>query len=157
MQSPLGRYWRRLWYPCAYQHLSGKVQPDNQQGLEFVRKQIKHWVQQDLRATLRMGNVLTGALYVDLQHVENASGLASRFIRLWFYSKRLRWVHADHTKVDALLNKLNQIPLDTVVEDVQQVLATMTATTNLLAQTSDNINAKISNLICSFKSTSSDR
>ncbi|MGB2426859.1 MAG: intermembrane transport protein PqiB [Alteromonas sp.] len=148
MQSPLPGTILEEDYdiPVLINIYPGKVrQPDNQQGLEFVRKQIKHWVQQDLRATLRMGNVLTGALYVDLQHVENAPPASQVALLGYDFIPSASDEFTQITqKVDALLNKLNQIPLDTVVEDVQQVLATMTATANSVTQTSDNINAKIS-------------
>ena len=48
----------------------GKVRlEDSETGLKFLRERLARWIGKDLRATLRMGNVLTGGLYVDLQHV----------------------------------------------------------------------------------------
>jgi paraquat-inducible protein B len=51
----------------------GRVQqPDNAIGLAFIRKQTSLWIEQGLRATLKTGNLLTGALFVDLQHYPDA-------------------------------------------------------------------------------------
>ncbi|WP_100655618.1 intermembrane transport protein PqiB [Alteromonas flava] len=126
----------------------GKVrQPDNQQGLEFVRRQINHWVQQDLRATLRMGNVLTGALYVDLQHVENAAPVET--VKLLGYDV-IPSASDEFTqitqKVDALLNKMNALPLETLTSDIRRVIDDMSATAASVAQTSDNFNTRIEEL-----------
>ena len=126
----------------------GKVrQPDNQQGLAFVRRQINHWVERDLRATLRMGNVLTGALYVDLQHVEDPLPIERASLLGYDFIPTASDEFTQITqKVDALLNKLNDVPLENVVADIQQVIADMSATADSVATTSDNFNAKIAAL-----------
>ena len=47
-------------------------QPDTKEGLSAIKQTIRNWLERDLRASLRMGNVLTSGLYVDLQHVPDA-------------------------------------------------------------------------------------
>ncbi|WP_100641922.1 intermembrane transport protein PqiB [Alteromonas facilis] len=126
----------------------GKVrQPDNEQGLAFVREQMKHWVSHDLRATLRMGNILTGALYVDLQHVENAA--EAEQISLFGYDV-IPSASDEFTqitqKIDALLNKLNSVPFNQLAADIQTMLDDMSATADSVANTSDNFNNKINEL-----------
>ena len=39
-------------------------QPDTEEGLRAIKQTLRNWLERDLRATLRMGNVLTGGLYV---------------------------------------------------------------------------------------------
>lgn len=147
MQSPLPGTILEEDYdiPVLINIYPGKVrQPDNQQGLEFVRKQINHWVERDLRATLRMGNVLTGALYVDLQHVENPQPIAQSSLLGYDFIPTASDEFTQITqKIDALLNKLNDIPLDAVTEDIQRVIDEMSATATSVATTSDNFNATI--------------
>ncbi|MBT0587623.1 intermembrane transport protein PqiB [Alteromonas oceanisediminis] len=123
----------------------GKVrQPDNQAGLEFVRRQINRWVENDLRATLRVGNFLTGGLFVDLQHVKNPQPFTPIALLDYDYIPSASNEFTQITqKVDALLNKLNSMPLDDVVADIQQVIAAMSATAESVAQTSQNFDDKI--------------
>ena len=147
MQSPLPGTILEEDYdiPVLINIYPGKVrQPDNQQGLEFVRKQIKHWVSQDLRATLRMGNVITGALYVDLQHVDDPEPNPTVALLGYDFIPTASDEFTQITqKVDALLNKLNDVPLHTIAEDITNVIAAMSETANSVAETSDNFNAKI--------------
>ena len=147
MQSPLPGTILEEDYdiPVLINIYPGKVrQPDNQQGLEFVRKQIKHWVSQDLRATLRMGNVLTGALYVDLQHVDNPEPNQTASLLGYDFIPTASDEFTQITQqVDALLSKLNDVPLETIAQDITDVIAAMTETADSVSTTSDNFNAKI--------------
>ena len=60
----------------------GRVQqPDNAIGLAFIRKQTSLWIQKGLRATLKTGNLLTGALFVDLQHYPDADAFQAQVLK----------------------------------------------------------------------------
>ena len=150
MQSPLPGTILEDDYdiPVLINIYPGKVrQPDNQQGLEFVRKQIKQWVDRDLRATLRMGNILTGALYVDLQHVEDPKPVETASLLGYDFIPTASDEFTQITQqVDALLSKLNDVPLESIAADISEVIAAMSETANSVATTSDNFNAKIGQL-----------
>lgn len=150
MQSPLPGTILEEDYdiPVLINIYPGKVrQPDNQQGLEFVRKQIKQWVDRDLRATLRMGNVLTGALYVDLQHVDDPEPTDTTSLLGYDFIPTASDEFTQITqKVDALLDKLNDVPLDNIAKDISEVITAMSETADSVSTTSDNFNAKIDQL-----------
>lgn len=150
MQSPLPGTILEDDYdiPVLINIYPGKVrQPDNQQGLEFVRKQIKQWVDRDLRATLRMGNILTGALYVDLQHVEDPKPVETASLLGYDFIPTASDEFTQITQqVDALLSKLNDVPLESIAADISEVIAAMSETASSVATTSDNFNAKVGQL-----------
>ncbi|RDV24244.1 MCE family protein [Alteromonas aestuariivivens] len=116
----------------------GKVQqPDTPEGLKFVETTMRKWIAQDLRATLRMGNILTGGLYVDLQHIKDAP--ASQYASLNGLDV-IPTVSNEFNqltqKADAILDKINRLPLDTLVEDIRQVVADMEDAANSVDEAS---------------------
>jgi len=44
--------------------------PDDKSGVQKMDEQNRYWVRQGLKATLKTGNLLTGSLFVELQHFE---------------------------------------------------------------------------------------
>jgi paraquat-inducible protein B len=61
----------------------GRVQqPDNEIGLAFIKEQTSLWIKQGLRATLKTGNLLTGALFVDLQHYPDVPIFSSQSLQV---------------------------------------------------------------------------
>lgn len=106
----------------------GKVrQPDNQQGLNAIQQTMRNWLKKDLRATLRMGNVITGGLYVDLQHVDKPKD--SSEIQTINGYEVIPTVSNEFTqltqKADAILDKINQLPLSDMVANVQSAVDDM--------------------------------
>lgn len=45
--------------------------PDDEIGMKTMDKQHEHWIKNGLKATLKTGNILTGSLFIELQHFEN--------------------------------------------------------------------------------------
>ena len=133
----------------------GKVrQPDNQQGLAFVRKQIDQWVERGLTATLRLGNVLTGALYVDLQHVEGSPPPKTTSLLGYDIIPTASDEFTQITQqVDALLRKLNNVPLESIAGDISVAVAAITKTADSLATTSDDISTQVSQLDVNMMNT----
>jgi paraquat-inducible protein B len=118
----------------------GKVhQPDSQAGLDFLKARLQQWMQKDLRASLRMGNVITGGLYVDLQHVTNPNK-----VELISVSNIpvIPTVSSEFTlltqKADAILDKINALPLDTLISDVQNVATTLQQAAESVESTSED-------------------
>lgn len=102
-------------------------QPDTQEGLQAIKQTFKNWIERDLRASLRMGNILTGGLYVDLQHIPDPKGTA-RVKTVNGYDV-IPTVSNEFTqltqKADAILDKINQLPLKEMVENIQLAVEDM--------------------------------
>ena len=100
---------------------------------------MHEWIGKDLRATLRMGNVLTGGLYVDLQHDINASPLSVKTIS---DIEVIPTVSNEFTqltqKADAILDKLNNLPLETMIVEVTNVIDDIKAASNRVEQASSD-------------------
>ena len=101
----------------------GKVGlPDNQQGLEQVMAQNEIWVNQGLRARLQTGNLLTGQLFVELQHYPDLPELAmTRFLEYPVIPTTLDDFSQLTQKASDVLDKLNRLP----VEDLMSELTVM--------------------------------
>lgn len=102
-------------------------QPDTQEGLLAIKQTFKNWIERDLRASLRMGNILTGGLYVDLQHIPDPKG-TTRVKTVNGYDV-IPTVSNEFTqltqKADAILDKINQLPLKEMVENIQLAVEDM--------------------------------
>ena len=102
-------------------------QPDTQEGLQAIKQTFKNWIERDLRASLRMGNILTGGLYVDLQHIPDPKG-TTRVKSVNGYDV-IPTVSNEFTqltqKADAILDKINQLPLKEMVENIQLAVEDM--------------------------------
>ena len=102
-------------------------QPDTQEGLQAIKQTFKNWIERDLRASLRMGNILTGGLYVDLQHIPDSQG-TTRVKTVNGYDV-IPTVSNEFTqltqKADAILDKINQLPLKEMVENIQLAVEDM--------------------------------
>jgi len=120
---------------------------DSEEGLTFLRDRLDRWIRKDLRATLRMGNFITGGLFVDLQHVdqpETASLLSVNNVDV------IPTVSSEFTqltqKADAILDKLNALPLETLIADITAVINTLNAAAESVNETSDNFDETIAAL-----------
>ncbi|MBT82234.1 MAG: paraquat-inducible protein B [Alteromonadaceae bacterium] len=126
--------------PVLIRIYPGKVrEQDTQESLQAVKDTMHEWIGKDLRATLRMGNVLTGGLYVDLQHDINASPLSVKTIS---DIEVIPTVSNEFTqltqKADAILDKLNNLPLETMIVEVTNVIDDIKAASNRVEQASSD-------------------
>ncbi|NVK57990.1 MAG: intermembrane transport protein PqiB [Alteromonadaceae bacterium] len=120
---------------------------DSEEGLAFLRQRFERWINKNLRATLRMGNILTGGLYVDLQHV--ADPLPADQLAIKGYAI-IPTVSSEFTqltqKADAILDKINALPLETLITDITEVVATLNDAAESVNTASDNFDASIAEL-----------
>ncbi|QPG04761.1 intermembrane transport protein PqiB [Salinimonas marina] len=116
----------------------GKVrQQDNLVGLQKVKQTVSSWIERDLRATLRMGNVLTGGLYVDLHHAQNSSPIPVETVNgLEVIPTASNEFTQITQKADAILDKINRLPLNDMVADVRGAVTDMQSAAVSLEQTS---------------------
>ncbi|QCZ94047.1 intermembrane transport protein PqiB [Salinimonas iocasae] len=134
--------------PVVIKIYPGKVrQQDNQESLEFVKQTLRGWVERDLRATLRMGNLLTGGLYIDLHHAKKISQTSMETINGFEVIPTVSNEFTQLTqKADAILDKINQLPLDTLVGDTRAVIEDMQAAANALEETSSDVGLVLEDL-----------
>ncbi|CAD5282457.1 Paraquat-inducible protein B [Alteromonas sp. 38] len=127
----------------------GKVrQPDTEEGLNAIKQTMRNWLRKDLRATLRMGNVLTGGLFVDLQHVSKPDD--SDEIAVLNGYEVIPTVSNEFTqitqKADAILDKINQLPLDDMVSNVLLAVEDMKLAAQSVETASDDFDLLIENV-----------
>jgi paraquat-inducible protein B len=136
---------KRFDIPVIISIQPGRVmQPDNQQGLEFVKQQTLNWVGEGLRASLKMGNLLTSALFVDLQHYENAAPATISRLENYDVIPTVSNEFAQITaKISAVLDNVNQMELKNLASNTNQMLDNMTQTAQSLRQTSQNFDKLI--------------
>jgi paraquat-inducible protein B len=119
----------------------GRVQqPDNQQGLEFVRKQTLRWVQDGLRASLKTGNLLTGALFVDLQHYPDTEPALVNSVMGYDVIPTISNEFAQITaKINAILDNVNQIKVRNLSNNANDMLKQIAATAEALQATAGKV------------------
>ena len=134
--------------PVLIRIYPGKVrQQDTQESLRAVKETMHQWIQRDLRATLRMGNVLTGGLYVDLQHDKGAKPMSVNVVN---NIEVIPTVSNEFTqitqKADAILDKINNLPLDKMVTDVTAVITDIKGAANRVEEASGDFDALMADI-----------
>ena len=121
--------------------------PDNQQGLDSIKQQTLRWVDEGLRASLKMGNLLTSALFVDLQHYDNASPATIARVEGYDVIPTVSNEFAQITaKISAVLDNINQMELKNLASNTNQMLTDITQTAESLRQTSENFDQLIASV-----------
>tara|TARA_B100001245_G_scaffold231227_2_gene211812 strand:- start:1974 stop:2498 length:525 start_codon:yes stop_codon:yes gene_type:complete len=86
-----------------------------------------------------MGNVITGGLFVDLQHVDQPEPASLLTLN---NANVIPTVSSEFTqltqKADAILDKINALPLETLIADITTVIDTLNAAAESVNETSDN-------------------
>jgi len=115
----------------------GRVQqPDNAIGLEFIRKQTSLWIERGLRATLKTGNLLTGALFVDLQHYPNAPLIKTQRLQGYEVVPTISGEFTEiTTKVTAILDNINDIKLKAISDNANNMLSQIAQAAQALQST----------------------
>jgi paraquat-inducible protein B len=120
---------------------------DSEEGLAILRERLGRWIRKDLRATLRMGNVITGGLFVDLQHVDQPEPTSLLTLN---NANVIPTVSSEFTqltqKADAILDKINALPLETLIADITSVIETLNRAAESVNETSDNFDETIAAL-----------
>lgn len=115
-------------------------QPDNRQGMEFVRAQTLHWIERGFRASLKLGNVLTGALYVDLQHYPDEKAAPSQTFMGYDVIPVRESDFAQITqKVSSLLDTFNALPLEQLANNTDGLIEEVRGTANQITQIAKNL------------------
>ncbi len=134
--------------PVVIRIYPGKIrQKDTQEGLATVKAQMTEWIKQNLKATLRMGSLVTGALYVDLNHVEADSMHNVETVLNYEVIPVSSNEFAQITqKAEALLDKLNALPLDKLTDDAAIAIQAMIDAADSVETSSDDFDALIADV-----------
>ncbi len=121
--------------------MSGK---DTQKELDLMTQQIEDGVANGLRGTLKTGNLLTGNLFISLDFVENAEpaqmGQIGDYRQIPTISGGLDLLQ---TKVASLLDKLNQLPMDKTMANLDTLLDNATEAMNSVDEAAGTLQALV--------------
>ncbi len=115
--------------------------PDNEQGVALMKQHNTLWIQEGLRASLKTGSLLTGSMFVELQHFD-----LPRIEKLETYKKYsvIPTVKDQYSqlidKVELFVDNLNGLPLDEMTSNANVTLVNASSLLSELQHTSQNLN-----------------
>ena len=99
---------------------------DDDAGKAYVIEQTDIWLKQGLRATLKTGNLVTGAVFVDLQHRSDVEPYKKRVEQGYTVIPMVQDGISELTQqVNSALAKVNAIPLDDLTQDMQKLMQSL--------------------------------
>ena len=117
--------------------------PDTQDSVEFLKKSIEAGVRKGLRANLATGNLLTGSLFISTDYYEDVETEA---VGSFANYETIPTIHVGlgriEEQVSHFLSKLNDLPLEQTIEDVDQMVATATGTLDSINMLLNDSNAR---------------
>lgn len=119
--------------------------PDNLEGENLMLEQNVYWIKHGLKAVLRTGNILTGSLYVDLQH--NKDQPISKIEQYGEFA--IIPTSSDDfaqitTKAEQFMDNLNSIPLNDLSNNANQLMLDVAQTAKELQSASQSLNKLLS-------------
>lgn len=119
--------------------------PDNEEGIARLRAQTEHWIERGLRASLKMGNIVTGGLYVDLQHYEPEDSV-ERISYLGFdvIPTQDNEFAQITQKITALLDTFNSLPLEEMSDSINVAANELDSTLKTVSQTAQTLDELLS-------------
>lgn len=126
----------------------GRVgQPDNAEGVAFVKAQTNLWIDKGLRASLKTGNILTGGQFVDLQNYPNQE----QAVNIEFQGHPvIPSVSNEFTqltqKLGSILDQINALPLEQITDNLNTSLTEFAHTAKELQTTGSQLNALLAKI-----------
>ncbi|MBA6295802.1 intermembrane transport protein PqiB [Colwellia sp. MB02u-9] len=119
--------------------------PDNDEGKALMTKQNIYWIEHGLKAVLRTGNILTGSLYVDLQHNKDQPiseiEKYEDFLIIPTSSDDFSQITA---KAEQFMDNLNNMPLNSMSENANKMMLEMTQTAQEFQGVSHSLDSLLS-------------
>lgn len=114
--------------------------PDNIDGVQLMAEQNIHWIKTGLKAVLRTGSILTGSLFVDLQHdEEHPLEEISRFNNYPVIPTSSDEFSQITAKAEKFMDNLNNIPVDQLSGNANELMFTFTQTAKELQNASKSL------------------
>jgi paraquat-inducible protein B len=132
---------------------------DTKQAADQVVAEYAAWIEQGLRAKLKTGNLLTGQLFIELQHYPDESSLVISFFD---NHPVIPSMAGDFTLLaqssEQLLDKLNKLPIEALTSDATTMINTFNEAANTLKNAGTNLtilldDANKQNLISNLNTT----
>ncbi|GLS27182.1 intermembrane transport protein PqiB [Marinibactrum halimedae] len=110
--------------PVLISLIPGKIGwPDSKKSVNQLKEQIQIWIEQGLKARLQTGNLLTGQLFVELQHYpEESTGSLAHHGEFPIIPTTPDDFSQIAQSTGNLLEKLNKLPLENIVESANSAL-----------------------------------
>jgi len=119
--------------------------PDNSNGKDIMAKQNIYWIKHGLKAVLRTGNILTGSLYVDLQHNQDQPiSVIEQYDEFPIIPTSSDDFSQITAKAEQFMDKLNNIPLNNLSNNANQLMLEITQTAKELQGVSQNLEGLLS-------------
>ncbi|KZN46212.1 intermembrane transport protein PqiB [Pseudoalteromonas luteoviolacea] len=121
----------------------GRIYDVDEQAKLYWQSNIEKWIRNGLRASLKSGNLLTGAVYIELDFYSAAKPdtIAKHSVYPVLPSVPSGFT-ALSEQVIALLNKLNKLPLDDTLSEANKTLVAYKQLGNETKQLIENLNNK---------------
>ncbi len=118
----------------------GRVeQTDDDIGIEFINRQITTWVENGFRASLQTGNLLTGALFVNLEQYANVPSVEMEKFQDYPVIPSISNEFSQITeKVSAILDNINDMDLIQLSEAANKMMDDISASANSMNSTADD-------------------
>ncbi|RXF04250.1 intermembrane transport protein PqiB [Pseudoalteromonas sp. PS5] len=101
----------------------GRIYEDAKLAQEYWSTNIEKWIRNGLRASLKSGNLLTGAVYIELDFYPSAEIVSTDKATVYPVLPSVSsGITALSEQVTSLLNKLNGLPLETTVKELEGAL-----------------------------------
>ena len=114
--------------------------PDDAIGLARMEEQNRLWVKQGLKAMLRTGNLLTGSLFIDLQHYNDQPiGEVDRFAGFPVIPTTTNEFSQIAEKAGKFVDSLNNLPLNNLTDNANDLMSEITLTAKELRGVSQNL------------------
>ena len=102
----------------------GRIYEDETLAKQYWQKNIDKWIRNGLKASLKSGNILTGAVYIDLDFYNITSG-SEMLVNTDIYPilpSTSSGFTALSEQMTALVNKLNRLPIEEASENLNNTL-----------------------------------
>lgn len=117
---------------------------DDEAGRAFISQQFKLWVEKGLRASLKTGSLLTGAVFVDLKHDDKADDYKTVLLAGYPVIPTVPDEIVQFTdQLSTTLDKINELPLQGVAEDLRVLLQDLSTSAIAFNQASKSISGKL--------------
>ncbi|MBM6551577.1 intermembrane transport protein PqiB [Marinomonas ostreistagni] len=120
---------------------------DDEQGKQRIAQQLEAWVARGLRASLKTGNLLTGSVFVDLQHyddVESARlGEVAGYTVIPTVPGQIMQLAE---QINTTLEKVNDLPINGVAQDLRTLLQDLASSAQAFNDTSNSLTTKLDQL-----------